>query len=615
MPSLGLHLALTATIAAAVGAQGAPRNRPTHLVFIVVDDWGFNDVGFRNRNNSADIHTPTMDALAANGVVLDSYYVNMACTPTRSSFLSGRYQIHTGLQHGVIGECQPNALPTNATTIAEALKQLGYTTVMFGKWHLGYHEERFTPWRRGFDTFVGFLNSAEDQFNHTIIRACPWDVNHTAGFAWQCGAHMGRQCLQDTQCDFGLDLRTGNNGAPDLGSDREEYSTMLYTRQAVATIESHGHGLATDVNTGDAGHNSDSRVDTDSSTPLFVYLSYSAVHIPLEAPASYMARFAHITDLGRRTLVAMTACVDDGVANVTAALKRSGLYNDTVMVISTDNGGPFGDIYSNYPLRGGKAMLFEGGLRGTGIVHSPLLQSPGRVYTGLIGAVDIAPTLLSIATNGNADLMATLMPAMDGVDQWAAIREDTNTTGLSPPRTELLHNIDPLGNVPLDRIDTSPFEFPRHHRLTRQQQQQRQSAAPRYARAAIRVGRYKLLVGDVGEIGHPDPDTVGWGVPSGWTPPHSPPPPPPPPGTHCRVRRANDTALVFLFDIEADPEERCDLSASMPAVVSVLMARLDVWNATAVPVRFPDSEPNAASPCRRPRAPGGVPMWGPWNDI
>ena len=105
-------------------------NPKPNLILIVVDDWGFNDIGFRNRHNANDIRTPAMDSLAAQGVVLDQYYVNMACSPTRSSLLSGRYQIHTGLQHGVIGECQPNALPTDHITVAKALQHEGFKTAM-----------------------------------------------------------------------------------------------------------------------------------------------------------------------------------------------------------------------------------------------------------------------------------------------------------------------------------------------------------------------------------------------------------------------------------------------------------------------------------------------------
>ena len=92
----------------------------------------------------------------------------------RSSLLTSRYQIHTGLQHSVIGECQPLALePDAGPTVAEAFKQLGYDTAMYGKWHLGYYREAVCPWRRGFDEFVGFLSSAEDHFNHSIIGTCP----------------------------------------------------------------------------------------------------------------------------------------------------------------------------------------------------------------------------------------------------------------------------------------------------------------------------------------------------------------------------------------------------------------------------------------------------------
>ena len=214
-----------------------------------------------------DLRMPAIDALASRGVLLERHYVNMACTPTRSSLLTSRYQIHTGLQHGVIGECQPSALPLDAgPTIAEAFKAIGFATAMYGKWHLGHHREEFTPWRRGFDEFVGFLQSAEDHNNHTIHDFCPADAKEGPG--WACGAHTGRKCLRETNCSFGLDLRryppvNASWGTADLSAERDEYSTNLYSRLAVARLEAHAAAGAT-------------------VPGLFLYYAPNAVHIPLQ---------------------------------------------------------------------------------------------------------------------------------------------------------------------------------------------------------------------------------------------------------------------------------------------------------------------------------------------
>jgi arylsulfatase B/arylsulfatase I/J len=135
-----------------LGAMPGALSAQPHIALILVDDYGYNDIGYRNARNSDDIRTPVLDRLSAEGVRLENYYVNIACTPvshvaqfsafrfahqllltqTRSALLSGRLQLHTGLQHGVIGECQPNALPANESTIAERLKALSYTTFMAG---------------------------------------------------------------------------------------------------------------------------------------------------------------------------------------------------------------------------------------------------------------------------------------------------------------------------------------------------------------------------------------------------------------------------------------------------------------------------------------------------
>ncbi len=98
-----------------------------HILFVLADDYGWNDIGY----HGSEIKTPNLDQLAAEGVKLENYYVQPICTPSRSQLLSGRYQIHTGLQHEVIHPSQPNGLPLEIPTLADKLKEAGYRWVLY----------------------------------------------------------------------------------------------------------------------------------------------------------------------------------------------------------------------------------------------------------------------------------------------------------------------------------------------------------------------------------------------------------------------------------------------------------------------------------------------------
>nr|AAF30402.1 sulfatase 1 precursor [Helix pomatia] len=469
-----------------------------NIVFVLADDFGFHDVGY----HGSEIHTPTLDALSASGVRLENYYVQPICTPTRSQLMSGRYQIHTGLQHGIINSCQPNALPNDSPTLADKLKESGYATHMVGKWHLGFYKQEYLPWNRGFDTYFGYLNAAEDYFNHNV----PW-----------------RQVRY-------LDLRD-NNGP--VRNETGQYSAHLFTGKAIDVVQSH-----------------------NTSKPLFLYLAYQSVHAPLEVPEKYEHKYRNITDKNRRTFAGMVSALDEGVANLTQALKDKGLWNNTVLIFSTDNGGQIHAGGNNYPLRGWKASLWEGGFHGVGFVSGGALKRSGAVSKGLIHVSDWFPTLVTLA-GGNLNGTKPL----DGFNQWDTISNETPS-----PREILLHNIDilyPQKGVPLysNTWDTR-------------------------VRAAIRVGDYKLITGDPGN--------------GSWVPP--------PDGHLYFVPEIQESAAknVWLFNITADPNEHNDLSSEKPLEVLRLLQILVQFNNTAVPPRYPAPDPRCD-----PALHGDV--WGPWE--
>lgn len=199
------------------------------------------------------------------------------------------------------GELVVDGLPASEITLPEALKLAGYATGMVGKWHLGF-KEGLRPHERGFDEFYGFLS--------------------------------GARTYHPENPDIDPLLRNGQ-----VVTDEKEYLTDAFARESEAFIGRH------------------------KDHPFFLYLSFNAVHTPLEATDAYEDRFPKITNLNRKTLAGMLSAMDDAVGRVLTKLRESHLEENTLVFFYSDNGGARNNYSSNHPLREGKANLFEGGIR------------------------------------------------------------------------------------------------------------------------------------------------------------------------------------------------------------------------------------------------------------
>ncbi|XP_070570862.1 arylsulfatase B-like [Ptychodera flava] len=493
---------------------GKPRQ--PHIVFVLADDFGWNDIGY----HGSMVKSPFLDKLASLGVKLENYYVQPLCTPSRAQLMTGRYQIRYGLQHLVIQPDQPVCLPTDEVTIAQKLKEAGYATHMVGKWHLGFYKKECLPTYRGFDTFFGFLNCLV--------------YHYTYDFGYYNVDDEGNQTLL-----FGWDLFRGEESV--AKQHQGQYSTTLFAEEAQRIIRNH-----------------------DPDKPLFLYLPFAAVHNPLDVPSQYEDQYlGEIEDENRRKKAAMVTCLDEAVYNITETLVETGLWEDTVLVFSTDNGGATSYGGNNWPLRGGKRSMFEGGIRGVGFVTSHLLDKSvrGSENHELMHITDWFPTFVHLA-GGNSKGTKPL----DGINQW-----DMLSKGSSSQRTEFLINIDPLENCSNPNAENMYRNNPYFDMCVR---------------AGIRRGNWKLLTGV--------PRQPYWTAP------------PELDLENIRLQESKDK-MVWLFDVEEDPNELYDISEEHPDIVLSLLQRLGEYNQETVPVNYPPGDISANPQVKPTRA------WGPWQ--
>jgi arylsulfatase A-like enzyme len=422
--------------------------------------------------HGTEIKTPNLDKLAAAGARLEQFYVMPVCSPTRAALMTGRYPMRYGLQTGVVRPWAQYGLPLEERTLPQALKEAGYTTAICGKWHLGHCRPEYLPTRRGFDHQYGHYNGALDYFTH--IR--------DGGFDW----HRDDRVCRD-----------------------EGYSTFLVAREAARLIR-----------------------EQPKDKPLFLYVAFNAVHAPHQVPESYKAPYTHLAE-PRRTYAGMVGAMDEAVGQILAALDEKGLRQNTLIIFSSDNGGPNPRrVTSNGPLRAGKGTLYEGGVRVCACAAWAGRIQPGTVIEQPLHMVDWYPTLLGLA---GVSLEQKL--PLDGRDAWPTI-----SAGKPSPHEEILLNAE-------------------------------------VARGAIRVGDWKLVLNGARRVTEAEEEGVATV------------------NETRQARRGQPGAdSLELFNLANDLSERTNLASTHPEKVKELRARYDRLAKQAVPAKNKPKRPGFKSP-------------------
>ncbi len=334
---------MTSLLISSTGSQAAEK---PNVVILFADDSGYADFGFQESAREDFKHlTPHIDSIAAAGARFTNAYVTGAvCSPSRAGLMTGRYQQRYGHETNLPPGTQ-SGLPLTETFGVKRLQKIGYKTGLIGKWHLGY-PDTYHPNRRGYDHFYGLLQGSRSYY--------PYEKPSREKIIQQ-------------------------NGTP--------------------TSET---GYVTD-RLGDAACEF---IEDNKDNPFYLIVSFTAPHGPLEPRKSSCdaERIKHIKHEHRRNYAGLIVAMDDNVGKVLATIENSGLNDNTIVIFTNDNGGPGGkDSTSNYPLRGYKGEIYEGGIRVPWAMSWPGAIEPGTVITTPVITMDILPTVFEAAGESVSD--------------------------------------------------------------------------------------------------------------------------------------------------------------------------------------------------------------------
>ncbi len=366
-------------------------DRPPNIILILADDMGYNDIStFGGGVADGRVKTPNIDLLAAQGAVFtQSYAGNATCAPSRAMIMTGRYPTRTGFEFtptpsgmgpmvaavadsldsglppALFNETgaadaapyEEQGLPSSEVTVAEVLRDKGYHTVHIGKWHLG-RSEGFAPIDQGFDEsllMASALYLPEDDPN--VVNA-KLDFDPIDAFLW-------------ARMDYAASFNTRGDERFRPGG----YLTDYWTDEAITMIKA------------------------NRNRPFFLYLAHWGVHTPMQATREDYEAVGDIQPHRLRVYAAMVRALDRSVGRINQALEEEGLADNTIVIFSSDNGGPgyIGLPDINAPYRGWKLSNFEGGLRVPLFVKWPEHIAPGTLVDTPVAHIDLMPTMAAAA--------------------------------------------------------------------------------------------------------------------------------------------------------------------------------------------------------------------------
>jgi len=503
-------LAAAADVDLAANEEAGKGSKP-HIVFLFCDNVGWANLGFHKPPDlpDRDVYSPNIDELAYTGLILDRHYAYKFCSPSRSSVMTGRLPIHVNIYND--DPTKPGqGVDPGFTMIPKKLKEAGYISHMLGKWHIGMADKAHLPVNRGFETSLHYFDSGNNYYDQTAqVTGCYYYYYYGSPNAWPVRT----------------DLWDSHHAATELnGTDYEE---MLLAQRAMEIVQNH-----------------------PLESPLFLYWAMhtsctgqTTTEDEILQPLPRMwEKFSFIEHPDRRANAAMIALMDEAVGNITQLLKSRGMWNNTLVLWSSDNGGAvhLAGGANSYPLRGGYLNNWEGGIRVAAALNGGFLPNHlrGSKLEGFIHLADWWSTFCHLAGVDPTDHAAKRhgLPPIDSFNMWPLIT-GRNTTS---PRYEF--PITPVGEDLL-REDSG-------------------------GDAAYMMGGFKLIVGFVLQDGwcgqeHPNASQPWDSFTS----------------IHYCTQGFDGTAeenrkLGCLFDVINDPEERHDLALEMPDKVEEIYNKM-----------------------------------------
>ena len=374
------------TLSACNSPKDSSNTTPPNIILVITDDQGYGDLGI---HGNSFIRTPVLDSLAKKSTRIDPFYVSPVCAPTRSSLMTGRYHLRTGVYDTYNGGAM---MAPGEVTVAEILAENGYHTAMVGKWHLG-DSYPMRPMDQGFHYYLahkgGGIGQPGDDFEN-FIRT---DSSYFDPYLWENGEQV---------------RRTG-------------YCSDVFTDQAIQFIRKH---------------------KSESANPFFLYLSYNAPHTPLQLPEEYELEYQdmeygksdfaisgdRVLKMNRKDLedaqkvYGMVSNIDDNIGRLLNSLEELEIEENTLVVFMTDN-GPQQRRYTA-GLNQGKGSVMEGGIRVPCMFYWKGVLQENRIISNPSAHIDMMPTLLEfagISYEGEMDGIS-LFPALTGKEDPAEER-------------------------------------------------------------------------------------------------------------------------------------------------------------------------------------------------